>query len=53
MLVVKNNWGYFIKGEVTRYADGLDMEYEKRRVEDDYEILARPIRTELSFTETE
>lgn len=28
MLGVKNNLGYFIKGEVTRYADGLDMEYD-------------------------
>ena len=32
--------GLRLTGELTRYVDGLEVEYEERRVEDDYKILA-------------
>lgn len=43
-----------MKREVTRCANGLDEEYEERRVKDDWEILACATgRTELPSTEME
>lgn len=31
--------GQFMKGYVTRYADGLDAEYKEKKGKDDYQIL--------------